>query len=107
MTREKEIRQASIEYTMKNRPMCIGGDAFSEIMDEMNRNHAFEAGAKWADEHLNLIDEELEMMWQKKHLIDKACMWLSLNMADIVYLGMNGNLYKPEFIQNFKQAMEK
>ena len=51
MTREEQIRQASIEYTMGNAPKCIGGDAFSEAMDGMNRNHAFEEGAKWADEH--------------------------------------------------------
>lgn len=49
MTREQQIRQASIEYTIKDRPMCIGGGAFSEIVDEMNRNYAFEEGAKWAD----------------------------------------------------------
>ena len=49
MTREEQIRQASIEYTIKDRPMCIGGGAFSEIVDEMNRNFAFEAGAKWSD----------------------------------------------------------
>jgi hypothetical protein len=112
MTRKEQIRQASIEYTIKDRPMCIGGDAFSEIMDEMNRNHAFEEGAKWADSHPNLSEEEqvgmgeFGMMWQKKHLIEKACEWLSLNMTDIAYFGMNGDLYKPEFIQNFKQAME-
>lgn len=91
MTREKEIRQAGIEYTLKNKPMCIGGDAFSEMVEEMNRNHAFEEGAKWADETM----------------IEKACKWLSLNMTDIAYFGMNGDLYKPEFIQNFKQAMEE
>ena len=51
MTREEEIRQASIEYTMENVPICIGGDASSEIIDEMNRNHAFEEGAKWADKY--------------------------------------------------------
>lgn len=51
MTREEEIRQASIEYTMGNAPKCIGGDDFSEVMDGMNRNHAFEEGAKWADKH--------------------------------------------------------
>lgn len=51
MTREEQIRQASIEHTMGNAPKCIGGDAFSGIMDGMNRNHAFEEGIKWADEH--------------------------------------------------------
>lgn len=49
MKREEQIRQASIEYTMRNAPMCIGGDAFSEIIDSINRNHDFEEGAKWAD----------------------------------------------------------
>lgn len=44
--------------------------------------------------------------WADKTMIEKACMWLSLNMTDIAYSGVNGNLYKPEFIQNFKQAME-
>lgn len=51
MTREEQIRQASIEYTMGNAPKCIGGDAFSEVMNGMNRNHAFEEGIKWADEY--------------------------------------------------------
>ena len=54
MTREEQIRQASIEYTMENAPKCIGGDTFSEVIDGMNRNHAFEEGAKWADKNPNL-----------------------------------------------------
>ena len=53
MTRKEEIRQASIEYTLKNRPMCIGGNSFAEMADELNRNPAFEEGAKWADENPN------------------------------------------------------
>ena len=64
MTREQEIKQASIEYTYKNRPMCIGGGAFSEVMDEMNRNHAFEEGAEWAD----------------ATMLDKVCKWLGENV---------------------------
>ena len=65
MKREEEIRQASIEYTICNRPMCIGGGAFSRMVDEMNRNPAFEAGAKWADETM----------------IERAVNWLVHNMA--------------------------
>ena len=38
MNREEQIRQASIEYTFRNAPMCIGGDAYSEIIDEINQN---------------------------------------------------------------------
>lgn len=49
MTREEQIRQAGIEYTLSTRPMCIGGDAFSELIDEINRCPSFEEGAKWAD----------------------------------------------------------
>ena len=57
MTREEQIRQASIEYTfLRGTPMCLGGDAFAEL-NELNRNYAFEEGAKWAD----------------KTMIEKAC----------------------------------
>jgi hypothetical protein len=27
--------------------LCIGGDAFLEFVDELNRNKSFEEGAKW------------------------------------------------------------
>lgn len=43
-------------------------------------------GAKWADKHPNLSEEEqvgmgeLGMMWQKNNLIDKACEWLKKTM---------------------------
>ncbi len=59
--RREEIIDAGIEYTLQNRPMCMGGDSFFEEMREMNRNKSFEAGAKWAD----------------KTMIEKACDWLS------------------------------
>lgn len=62
MTREEQIRQAGIEYTIGTRPMCIGGGAFSEMADEMNRNKSFEEGAKWADEHPS------EQVYTKKQL---------------------------------------
>ena len=51
MTREEQIIEAGIEYTMQNNPVCIGGDNFYEQVKEFNRNKSFEAGAKWADEH--------------------------------------------------------
>lgn len=112
MTREEQIRQASIEYTYKDRPMCIGGGAFSEVVDEMNRNYAFEEGAKWADCHPNLSEEEqvgmgeLGMIWQKKHLIDKACEWLRLNTNwddEWDEMGRNMNYGK---IEEFRKEME-
>lgn len=91
MTREEQIRQASIEYTIKDRPMCIGGGAFSEVIDEMNRNYAFEEGAKWAD----------------RTLIEKACEWLKLNTNwddEWDEMGRNMNYGK---IEEFRKVMEE
>lgn len=66
MTREEQIRQASIEYTYRNRPMCIGGGAFSEMVDEMNRNKSFEEGAKWADRTMiEKVCNQLEMRFDE------------------------------------------
>ena len=82
MNREEQIKQASIEYTLKNRLMCIGGDSFAEMADELNRNSSFEEGAKWAD----------------ITMIEKACKWL-----------LKGGYFvnNTETINDFKQAMEK
>lgn len=83
MTREEQIKQASIEYTfLRGTPRCIGGDAFSAVVDEMNRNRAFEEGAEWAD----------------KTMIEKACKWL-----------LEGGYFinNAETIDNFKRAMEE
>lgn len=86
MTREQQIRQVSIEYTIKDRPMCIGGGAFSEVIDEMNRNYAFEEGAKWAD----------------RTLIEKACEWLKFTLeGDFGYYGA------VDFTNNFRKAVEE
>ena len=63
MTREEQIRQASIEYTIKNRPMCIGGDSFAEMADELNRNPSFEEGAKWADNNPTQDIANLNDVW--------------------------------------------
>ena len=97
MTRKEEIRQASIEYTIKNRPMCIGGGAFSEIMDEMNRNHAFEDGAKWAD----------------KTMLNNACAWLKSRLnyvenriGDPTVCSFDYETID-EFITAFRQAMKR
>lgn len=96
MTREEQIRQASIEYTYQKQPMCIGGGSFSEMVDEMNRNHAFEEGAKWAD----------------KTIIDNACAWLKSRLNYV-----ENRIGEPvvcsfdyetidEFITTFRQAMK-
>lgn len=113
MTREEEIRQAGIEYTIGTRPMCIGGGAFSEVVDEMNRNYAFEEGAKWADEHQKLSEEEqvgiceLGMEWQKQALIKKACKYLKDNIdKDLIIYCNDTWKSRDEFIDNLIKAME-
>lgn len=52
-TREEEIIEAGIEYTMSTSPNVICGDAFAEddLVRQLNRNKHFEAGAKWSDKH--------------------------------------------------------
>lgn len=127
MTREEQIKQAGIEYTYRNRPMCIGGGAFSEMVDEMNRNKAFEEGAKWADEHPNQTEEEevgmggLGMEWQKQALIKKACEWITQYIdipyevrmteegpiaSDYINYAKKRLKYVEEVVNDFKKAME-
>lgn len=92
MTREEEIRQASIEYTCKDRPMCIGGGTFSEMVDEMNRNHAFEEGAQWAD----------------KTMIERACKWLFDNAKYYILVTGGGYWFNNVGLsENFKKAMKE
>lgn len=115
MKREEEIIEAGIDYTMSVRPMCIGGLAFEEEIRQMNRNKSFEEGAKWADSHPNLSEEEqvgiggLGMMWQKKHLIDKACEWLEQHKENYdMYDAWNGDYVNfKSLIIDFRKAMEE
>lgn len=93
MTREEQIIEAGVEFTLQNCPMCIGGDNFAEAMREFNRNRAFEAGAKWAD----------------KTIIDKACEWLFKN----TYKCFDGSRVHTIFtspadmIEDFRKTMEE
>lgn len=111
MTREEKIRQASIEYTYRNTPMCRCGGVFSEMVDELNRNKSFEEGAKLADAHqdsakvytkqelldmgfafdlngnIRTPDECYEssvrhLEYRKQKFIDKACEWLEQHHED-------------------------
>lgn len=103
MTREEQIRQASIEYTCRNTPMCIGG-AFSEMIYELNRNKSFEEGARWADNH------------PKEGMVslDKVCKYLDNVLYEVVS-GISGlpdvmsieNTTIGDFIKDFRKAMEE
>lgn len=90
MKRLEEIIEASIKY---NRLNMLTGDEFSEEMREFNRNKAFEDGAKWADEHPNLYNDEkyhtvkvsdLDRLYKKLELYEKykkyfdiSCAWVT------------------------------
>ena len=73
MTREEEIRKQALKYGepeyLLQTPNILGTQGFIQ-------------GAKWADSHPNLSEEEqvglggLGMMWQKQALIKKTCEWL-------------------------------
>lgn len=98
MNRQEEIINAGIEYTMQTRPMCIGGDNYSEAMREFNRNRSFEEGAKWAD----------------KTMIDKVCEYLEEELYEVVSGVSNApdvmsieNTTMEDFIKNFRKAMEE
>lgn len=89
MSREKEIIEAGIAYTMKNRPNVLAGDRISEEMKIFNRNKHFEEGAKWAD----------------KTMIDKAC-----EIAEDIlssYSFVNYPREMQDFLVDFREAMEE
>jgi hypothetical protein len=94
MSREKEIIEAGIEYTMRTKPNMLAGDKFSEEMREFNRNKAFEEGAKWAD----------------KTMIDKACEWLKCVDFEVDYITTDSDGYTffnaDKFIEEFCKTME-
>lgn len=98
MTREEEIREASIDYQLSTNPRAIGGDAFADMAREMNVNPSFIAGAKWAE----------------KMMIEKACEWLEDMACYYAHWEYNGDTYEKEvvydtekLIEDFKKAMEE
>lgn len=123
MSREKEIIEAGIEYTMRIKPNVLAGDRFSEEMREYNRNKAFEEGAKWADEHPNLYNDEkyhtvkvsdLDRLYKKLESYEKyfdiACKWLEGVDFEFEYqYSEDGFVFfdKEKFINDFRKAMEE
>ena len=99
MTREEEIIEAGIEYTMQNSPVCIGGDNFYEQARMFNRNRSFEAGANWADEHPNLSslwhpasEEPAGRDWKILCQNDKGECWIK-DWADVILFYHTWNEY--------------
>lgn len=106
MTREEQIKEASIDFQMATNPRCIAGGVLADFAREMNANQSFIEGAKWADNNPsqqvlakelhrlgygitlngNIIskaeenkDMERYVEYQKEKLIEKACKWLEYN----------------------------
>lgn len=94
MTQE-QIIDTGISYTMQKRPNCIGGSAFDDMVRQLNRNPAFEAGATWA----------------KEEFIKEACELLAKMIWEVTYEDLESNSVqhydKMEFIDDFKKAIEK
>ena len=64
MTREEQIMEAGVYYACGIRPPKTYGHSMYELA-YISRNLAFEAGAKWADEHPNS-----NHIYTKQQLID-------------------------------------
>lgn len=128
MTREEQIINMSVEYTESRRPICIGGQSYSEVTFQMNRNHAFEDGAKWADNNPKndvyrdangdiLSLEEIEKRYKqgvehrKQKIIDKACKWLEDYLYEYTshqeFIGtLCRYVYKKDAINEFRKYMD-
>ena len=85
MTRKEQIKCASIEYTLKNRPMCVCGDSFTEMADELNRNHAFEEGVKWADNNPLQDIVNLNDVWHDANEKPRTKEWLLVQFDEDDY----------------------
>ena len=107
MTREEEIIEAAkLIYSPS-----------SGIPQSLSMKVGFIEGAKWADLHPNLSEEEqvgmegLGMVWQKKAFIEKACKWLDDNLYTTCDVFNNTGVDSvdgytvEEFIEKFKKAM--
>lgn len=111
MTREEQIREASIDYQMSTSPRVIGGDAFAELARKMNVNPSFIAGAIWSDNNPSpkALAKELYRLgytitlngdivpraeeekatksyieYQISQVIEKACEWLKNNTVTVI-----------------------
>lgn len=96
MTREQEISDARNNYGLNVRK------GYPRIMDETDRYicNAFEAGAKWADEHP--IDT------LKIDYINKASMWLKYNAQHFCYISAHSGdamINESKLATEFSRAM--
>lgn len=93
MTREEQIKEASIAYTEANCPKAIGGDYFRNKINQFNTNHDFIEGAQWADK--TILQEVLE--WLEKITIDDAD---GCGHPIVSFISFD---YKEQLLQSFKE----
>ena len=103
MKRDEQIRQY-----LKERNIPITSLEANSIIE----------GIKWADEHPNLSEEEqvgmggLGMIWQKKHLINKACeylrthLWQNVDADNDPIVESVNNITMDNFINDFEKFIE-
>lgn len=121
MTREEEIKKQSKIYSDDADNYVEWGNGWEDYDDIETVEKAFIQGAKWADKHPYLREEEqvgmggLGMVWQKQALIKKACEWLNNELFEdkaefnpYYDTDVKSKSYDTldQFIDNFKKAME-
>ena len=136
MTREEQIKEASIDFQIATNPRCVAGAAFADFAREINVNQSFIEGAKWADNNPSQqalskelhrlgygitlngdiiskseVNKEMEryVEYKKNKLIEKACEWLEQNICEYedIYYDVGG-FVSPEFhIEEFMKDFKK
>lgn len=117
MTREEQILNKAIDYSEIEENFLEYDDCGGVCDDKGFIEKAFIEGAKWADEHPNLYNDEkyhtvkvscLDELYRKAEMYDtfleKACKYLDNNFPNIDHVG---SWYKEGFIKQFKKAMEE
>lgn len=129
MTREEEILNKAIDYSEIEDNFMEYDDCGDVCDDRELIEKAFIQGAKWADEHPNLYNDEkyhtikvscLDALNEKAQkyetLLNKACEWLMKNIIttetkDIKSIIGEVNYYTKEnrkvLVNDFRKAMEK
>lgn len=97
MTREEQIKEASIAFTEANCPRAIGGDYFKDLIAPFNINQDFIEGAKWADK--TMLQEVLE--WLNKNFFTGDIEGYYSDVPEHIVQGKFD--CKEEMIQAFKE----
>jgi len=103
MTREEQIKEASIDFQMATNPRCIAGVALADFAQELNVNQSFIEGAKWADQHPK------EGLWVSEKIINFLKERTTLENSSNINVYMNGATYHSvnDFIDDLTKAMEE